>query len=319
MTTPTTTDLGQATADKLVGDVNAGNVPPYLTLVHTCAQLPAAFATLAQDIQQNAGTSVADLLYAAVRPHATLRQQFQMTNPASDAPQQQRRFRDMADGTGEYALDLTTLQIDGFMTGMFTGITAGHPATKFTERDLFHGHILPNEANRDVVIVFHAKEYPDQIVSSFRDGWEQTLNLNTTGRSTFAVSDQVMFERNFIWTLRTNKIFLITGAPGSSSPHNDFKALMYEDGAFPTDPTKAECKTVQERNFGRLMLSVNYFPTLLSSQPLFFTPLGGWGVLVKLEAEFPHIPKAVIAKTYADEKESLKTTTTVLLAWKPTT
>lgn len=310
----TVANVGETAANTLVAAINAGNLPPNVTLVHTCGQLPAAFATLAQTIQQNHGTSVFDLLYAAVRPHITLRPSFTMATAVAtkDQPEQQSRFRDMANGSGQYAFDLAGLQIEAFVTSMFTGIVAGHHATAFTERDLFHGHFVPNEANRDVVVVFHAKEYPVDMLNSFQIQRFQRLNLETPNMFVFDADNPAMYERNFIWTLRTNKIYLVTGAPKSPSPASTFRDLMCLKGVFPTEPIQVKCGTMWEQNFGDELFSVNYFPTLLASQPLFFCPVGQWGVLVSLEAQFPNIQPAIIAQTYQAQNYSLAETTKVL-------
>src|SRR5262249_24975780 len=150
-----------AAADKLVHDINAGT-STIATQVHACQPLPPALVALADAIKKNAGTSVFDLFKAVISPAIAYRNGFAMKTTNTDAARQQRVFKTMASGNGEIAFDLPSLQLDAYLTDMFTGIVAGHNATVINERDLFHGHIVPSEANRDVAIIFHAKEYPDE-------------------------------------------------------------------------------------------------------------------------------------------------------------
>lgn len=303
---------GQVAADQLVREINAGT-SAIATPVHTCQALPAALVSLADAINKTSGTSVYDLFQAVLKKTMVFRSTFAVKTPANDTARQQRVFRNMASGNGELAFDLTSLQLDAYLTDMFTGIAGNHAATKINERDLFHGHIVPNEANRDVAIIFHAKEYPDEEFGA-RGNMYQQLNLASPGLANFNLASPLMPERNFVWTLSTNKIFLITGAPYSGKSAAQFDLLMTSGGSSPSALSMAakQAATIQEKNFGVELFTVNYFPSQLASGELFFTPVGQWGILHKFEVDFPKITPQIIAQTYASTQDSQPQTLALL-------
>lgn len=321
MTTPGITS-GQTTATALLTQLTGAKLPGYAKLVCAMPALPPALTKVAETIKKESGRPVSDILMAAVRPDMAFRGAFAFRNPA--APQgnrtQEQVLRNMAVGTGDYAFDLPTLQLNQFVAGLFKEIAAKHPATKINERDLFHGHVIPNEAARDIVIVFHAKEYPVEEFGTGKQNMYRGLNLLTSGVADFATSGPVMDERNFVWTLSTNKVFLLTDPGRVKTPDPEFAKLMLDKhGGAPSSLTAKQAGTVQECNFGTELFVANYFPTHLQGgddQQAFFTPVGQWGVLAKLEADFPHIPATEIAKIYASTDDSLNKTVPLLKAWK---
>jgi hypothetical protein len=256
---------------------------------------------------------------AAVRPNAVLRPAFvlQAAVPQSKAAKQQTTFRNMANGSGEYAFDLPKLNLCTFMADVYRAITTHFPQIQFNERDLFHGHMVPNEASRDVVIIFHAKEIPSDMLLFQTNMWSDVNLLSNI--TDFNLDSPMMDQRNFIWILSTNTIYLLTDPnrkrPGSENA--DFAKLI-----LPCNQNKLENKdrkagTVQEIYFGTEVMSVNYFPNHVTggdNDHIFFTPHsgGGWGPLLHLESLYPRISPQVIEHHYNATGTSLEQTKLIL-------
>jgi hypothetical protein len=176
---------------------------------------------------------------------------------------------------------------------------------------LFHGHVVPNEAGRDVVIVFQAKEYPTGTVNDFRMDQYTKQGLLTPGMAKFSLGDTVMNQRNFIWTLKTNRVFLLNGAIRRTDPNSDFYKLMIDinNGSIPLTGDDVRAGTVQEKVFGRELFSVNYFPNQLSggdAEQVFFTPVGSWGALKKLQTMFPMVAADQVEALFKSKDDSFK-------------
>lgn len=302
---------GKISADKLVANLAAGTLPAGATNVYEAADaLPAVLVKVKDAIGKDPGTSVWDILLGAIRNDIVFRPEFKFATGAWDA-KRDKVFRGMSSGTSEYAFDLPKLNLAGFFADMFVGIVRGHPATAIYEFDLFHGHVVPNEAGRDVVIVFHAKEYPSDVVNQFQMQKYSDAHLLTPGKAPFTSKDALMDERNFVWTLSTNKVFLLNGAIRHKDLTSEFVKLMDLDGTGKLPPDVIQIGTVQEKLFGPELFTVNYFPTLLAGDPttqVFINPVGRWGVLKHLETKYPKIPPAEITDIYEKSGDSLATT-----------
>lgn len=313
---------GEISANALLLALASGQPPTYATAVHTAAPLPSALTTVKQEIAAKTSMSVGDILLGVIRPQIVFRQSFtfQTANTSAD---RQKVFRTMSSGTSEYAFDLPGLGLTKWFADLFGGIVTGHPATMLHEFDLFHGHVVPNEATRDVVIVFHAKEYPSDVIGSFQKNRYAANGLISTGSKSFASGSSLMNQRNFVWTLKTNTVYLLDGGNRMKDLDSDFGRLMSPEGD--TRQLRSQERTmgtVQERQFGQELFTVNYFPTLLGGDhttQVFFNPVGSWGVLVHLEKAYPGVPSEEIAKIFTATGESLKSTEDKLKAWTPTT
>ena len=291
---------GAAVADRLIQQLHADQPPPYARLLADGPALNGSPLLIRlRDAIAASQQPVEDLLLAEIRPPAAvLRAALDYRRSGKDTDQ---TFRGMVSGNGSYPFDLPD-GIAGIMEKLFEMIKATQAGIEFSERDLFHGHIVAHEANRDIVVVFHAKEYPDQLLNPFQRQRYIGAGLWTDTR-TFGGAKS-MDERNFLWTLCTNKLFLLTdpGRTGAKADQ-DFAALIQRDGE-PLDSDGKVLGTVYENYFGTERLGVNYFPNHLND-PLFFAPRGGWGVVMYLEQKYPAVDRSTIERIYADTDESL--------------
>jgi hypothetical protein len=309
MTAPTRPQ-GEATANQLLGQLQAAQA------VFAPPPLPAALRKLGEAIDQQSSRPVRDLLMELIRPQIAMRSSFQFKTPVqmSGTQTQEKVLRAMGAGEGEYAFDLPSLSLTEFLAGMFEGIAKHHPVTKLYERDLFHGHVVPNEATRDVVIVFHAKEYPAGQLSTFTEQRYRDAGLLTANGS-FPDTATDMAERNFLWTLRTNRVFLLADPDRTKSTADPAFTNLITPLGKALDQDAKRAGTVQERHFGQELFAVNYFPSHLSGDhqsQLYFAPVGQWAVLVWLEKQFPAIAADEIAQTYAANDDSRNATERVL-------
>lgn len=308
---------GAAVAAQLIQQLQTNQLPPYARLL---ADGPALDTSPLLTRLQNAMTAsppqpVNDLLLAEVRPPAAaLRAGFDYRQPGKETD---RTFRGMVSGNGSYPFDLPD-GIAGFMEKLFETIKTAQAGIEFSERDLFHGHIVAHESNRDILVLFHAKEYPDQMLNHYQRKRYTDAGLWTDNR---AFGDaKSMDERNFLWTLRTNKVFLLTDpARTGAKADPNFAELIRRDNE-PLDSDGKVLGTVYENYFGTELLGVNYFPKHVKD-PLFFAPRGGWGVVMYFEHNYPTVARRTIEQIYAATGDSLVRTEEELqqLTKKPTT
>ena len=305
---------GKATAEDLLKATRGSSTPAPGFARRLCdgPKLPDVLTTIWQVIE-NDSAPVREIVLEALYEHMTPRQSLALANPG--APNAERVLRNWASGEGAYAFDLPLAGLHDFMAQLFVLITQHHPSTAINELDLFHGHVVPTESPRDLVVLFHAKELPQEMVSSHQQVMWKDAGVLNPRTPTFSRTEVAMRERNFLWALSTNSLWLLTD-PGRTGPGADarFATLIAPEGQM--SELGAQQKvfgTVTESSFGQDLMNVNYFPGQLSGQgtgtaaeqQLFFTPVGAWGVMMALHKMFPVATREEVEATYADAGESL--------------
>lgn len=300
---------GAIAAADLIKQLHAGKLPSYVVELGDGPDLSQSpvLSTLRTALA-NPQQPVVDLLMAAIRPVLTFRGKLDLRSSATDAV---RVFRGMVSGDGDRVFDLPG-GVAPVMEALFKKIkqeqdkrvTNRQLEIRFSERDLFHGHVVAHESEPDVVVLFHAKEYPDGEFPDYRRAQLQKLGLYTDTRTFGNVAS--MSERNYLWSLRTNKLYLLTD-PNRTGPkaNPDFAALITQAGRGVSVLTAG---TVSESFFGTELFAANYFPNHLNTGSLFFTPKGPWAILKHLEVTYPEIDPVEIKRIYAETGESLETT-----------
>ena len=121
-----------------------------------------------------------------------------------------RRFKDAA---------LTDYMDDLFLTVAATAASlTGEPPGKILRRhDLFHGHWVFSDAAKDILIVFHAKEYPENL-EQFKAGAAKALE--GANYEAFASADRRFKLRCPIWSMKQNKLFS-TDFAASDNPYRE--------------------------------------------------------------------------------------------------
>lgn len=305
---------GKATAQDLLKATRGDSspAPGYARRLCDGPKLPDVLSTIWQVID-NDSAPVREIVLEALYEHMTPRHSLAFTGPV--AANAERVLRNWASGEGGYAFDVPLPGLHDFMARLFVLITQHHPGTAINELDLFHGHVVPTESPRDLVVLFHAKELPEEMVSSSQRGMWTSAGVLRPGTPTFKRTEAAMRERNFLWALSTNSLWLLTD-PGRTGPGADpsFATLIAPEGRM--SELGAQQKvfgTVTESSFGQDLMNVNYFPGQLSGQgsgtaaeqQLFFTPVGSWGVTMALHRTFPTATREEVAATYADAGDSL--------------
>ena len=228
------------------------------------------------------------------------------------AEEREKYFRNWASGGGDRAFDVQIPGVHEFMANLFVLITTYHPTTHIDELDLFHGHVVPTEDPRDLTILFHAKEYPDddQYLSEHQTTRAKDKGIIRDTTPKFLPSASVMSERNFLWVLSTNTLWLV-GDPGHNGPgaNPEFASLTAPHGS-PVTKLTTLTGTVVESNLGKDLMNVNYFPGHLSGgaeQQMFFTPVDSdlrdelkpQHNALAFKTQFPELDLRLIAKVYA--------------------
>ncbi len=137
-------------------------------------------------------------------------------------------------------------KITSFFIHLFECIAHSIKHITLNKNDLFHGHVLRTH-DGNIVIIFHAKEYPDDLAP-----WRMHKNGYTTQSTVYR-------ERNFLYSLRENKLWLIKAE--TTSP--DY--LLFTQLIIPRDFRENEeralaqrCFTVQADCFGTALFDINY-------------------------------------------------------------
>jgi hypothetical protein len=100
-----------------------------------------------------------------------------------------------------------------FLESLFEAIEAESVQwnpTVLSRADLFHAHVVYNRDNKDLVIVFHSKEYPNG-EPSMEDGFPRRRFLDYFGESLgsgyhLANPTDRVTRRNFAWSLNENRL-----------------------------------------------------------------------------------------------------------------
>ncbi|MNC44697.1 hypothetical protein D3C75_936140 [compost metagenome] len=116
--------------------------------------------------------------------------------------------------------------------------------------NLFHGHVIHNPVLNDILIVFHAFEYPDNLDLVIKSNQAQEIE---PGVPAFKKEALAFKWRNAIYSVNKNRIYL----PDASRTLNDPPLIDRFSGAW----------TLDEKKCGQLLFDVNYFPS--ESVPLF--------------------------------------------------
>ncbi|MGH3937958.1 MAG: hypothetical protein ACRDTG_04870 [Pseudonocardiaceae bacterium] len=302
-------------ANDLLQQLKIGKEPSYARKLFEAPELPSLLRQLQQSINQGRNNLVADLTKELIKPKLSLIEKFELP---VDSPVAQMAFRDMASGAGDYAGNLEDSDFNLFLLKLFNEIIDKHRQTEATVLDLFHGHIVVNESQRDVCIIFHSKEWPIEELPPKSEKYKSWVNFGLAPDTPkeFSLKGKEMDERNFLWTLHSNCMWLLSDSNrrDENSRDSGFALLLPSPGddVASLTPWQWYAGTVQEQNFGTELLGVNYFPTVLTrlapAEKLFLAPVGAWGVLLYLEKKYPVLPAADIEKIYKKNEESKRAT-----------
>lgn len=105
----------------------------------------------------------------------------------------------------------------GMVAAVLASVTEEPPQKILRRHDLFHGHWVYNEAAKDILIVFHAKEYPENL-EQFKAGAAKVLE--GVNYEPFASADRRFKLRCPIWSMKQNKL-LSTDFTASDNPYRE--------------------------------------------------------------------------------------------------
>jgi hypothetical protein len=321
---------GETSADALLATASSGG-GGLARLIANGPGLPQILQTLLTEIGQSRD-SVRDIIMNALRPAMKMRQSLDFQSNVTAAPgatkSTEKALRDWASSSGDYAFDIDIPGMHEFMAELFVLIAQNHTSptgaklTTLNELDLFHAHVVPSERTRDLAVIFHAKEYPIGEINPYKEATNRDAGLLRGGTPSFPQDDQTMSERNFLWTLRGNKIFVVADPKRTGhSADPQFASMIARGGDVgQLDAAGRQVGTVWESNFGQDLMNLNYFPNHLKAKgggsgaqgQLFFTPTGQWGAVMMFENKYPHIDPKTIRSVYASTNDSAPKTDAIL-------
>ena len=126
--------------------------------------------------------------------------------------------------------------------------------------DLFHGHLVYlNQRNDDLIIVFHAQEYPHELPFTRRKSIEAvvTHKIILKGKK-FGYKTLSFRRRNFIWSLKENTLFNL-----DTEKSGPFFPLIFPTGWIENRELKSLAllgNSVQDNLLGDGLGSLNFFP-----------------------------------------------------------
>lgn len=138
---------------------------------------------------------------------------------------------------------------------------------RFSRADLFHAHLIYNATERDLFLVFHAREYPDDLLafspSRFKllDYFNEQLPAHLSTKN----PTREFTRRNFVWSLQRNRMCAV------DTTEETYKSLRDPD----SDPSTLNQLALSDFGEKGEMAIVNYFPK--ERAPLFFDFLRGTG------------------------------------------
>ena len=132
-----------------------------------------------------------------------------------------------------------------WLTNLFTEVarTAGH---RLDRGDLFHCHLVFDVG--DLLMVFHAKEYPSDI-EPFKYG--QAVGLDRSVAD-FETKDSVFKKRDVIYSVAHNRIYV----PNFTNNGNPFRSLLYE----PNLTVRGNPLLLDATMFGDCIADISTFP-----------------------------------------------------------
>ena len=136
--------------------------------------------------------------------------------------------------------------------------------------DLFHGHLVYlNQKRGDLIIVFHAQEYPHELPFTRQKSIEAlvTNKLILKGKK-FGHKTISFRRRNFIWSLKENKLFNL-----NTDYNGPFFPLIFPTGWIDDKELKSLAvlgNSVQDNLLGNGLGSLNFFPD--QNAPLYWSP-----------------------------------------------
>lgn len=133
--------------------------------------------------------------------------------------------------------------------------------TKMSRTDLFHTHAIWNKKQKDILFVFHAKEYPNVILeqSPYAFRLIQEVGEHLPAHLNPYLPNKEYTRRNFVWSLKHQKIC------GIDTTLDEFKSLQ----SIFLNSTLDESKL---RSENKDLFIINYFPK--EKAPIFVDTLG---------------------------------------------
>ena len=136
--------------------------------------------------------------------------------------------------------------------------------------DLFHGHlVLLNEGTPDLIIIFHAQEYPHDLPFTQYKSREAVRTYKKTLKGKKFGHKTISFQRrNFIWSLNQSKLFNLNTKGKSPLFPLIFPKGWYEDKELRKLAILGNA--VQDNRLGKSLGSLNFFPS--QNIPLYWSP-----------------------------------------------
>jgi len=136
--------------------------------------------------------------------------------------------------------------------------------------DLFHGHLVYlNHKRGDLIIVFHAQEYPHELPFTRSKSIEAVVTYKSILKGKKFGYKTVSFKRrNFIWSLKENKLFNL-----NTDDKGPFFSLIFPKGWIENKELKRLAllgNSVQDNLLGNGLGSLNFFPD--QKIPLYWSP-----------------------------------------------
>jgi hypothetical protein len=157
------------------------------------------------------------------------------------------KLENWASGNAPPFYRYTSSTVTGWLSQLFAevAVAAGHTLSR---ADLFHCHLVYDATGPDLLAIFHAKEYPDDI----EPGKHAQAAGVDGGVVAFDTTSPAFASRNPIWSARTGRIYV----PHFRDNTNPYRTLLLEpDLNVPGNPLFLDAVVL-----GDCIADINLFP-----------------------------------------------------------
>jgi hypothetical protein len=188
-------DMWKEEGDALLAATrNAAQIDYATKVVDVDLPLPKLFSSVKQKLDTGQGAAAkAELLAGRVESTDML--------PSDTDARNEIIGRSSGAGTSIMALPP---DVQTFLVALFHLIEKNHSTTKLNELDLYHGHMFMNDVAKELGIIFHAKELAEEM-----SGAPFTKANTTVPATPFSNTEPAFLERNFMWVMSTNALWLL--------------------------------------------------------------------------------------------------------------
>jgi hypothetical protein len=157
------------------------------------------------------------------------------------------KLENWASGNAPPFYRFTSSTVTGWLSRLFAEVAraGGHTLSR---ADLFHCHLVYEPTGPDLVAIFHAKEYPDDIEHN-KHG--QAAGVDS-GVVAFDTATPAFASRNPIWSARTRRIYV----PHFQNNTNPYRTLLMDPDLTVGDNPRFFDAVV----LGDCIADINYFP-----------------------------------------------------------